>query len=197
MKIQTYKFPHSSFLSVEKDLDLIVSKLTKNKRLQKLLYYTTPDCLEQPDLTREQVLDLFGKNIRIVPRIQIDPDIKNYITITINDFFPNENNPEFRDNKIYFDIVCHLDNWLLRDFQLRPYRIAAEIDSMFANNHLTGIGELHFLGAKIDIFDEELGAMALSYAAIHGGEDKYKMPNPIDEEAFIDHFNQTFNDNDE
>jgi hypothetical protein len=35
----------------------------------------------------------------------------------------------------------------MRDFQLRPYRIAAELDSMFSDRHLTGIGTLQFLGA--------------------------------------------------
>ena len=36
----------------------------------------------------------------------------------------------------------------MNDFQLRPYRIAAELDTMFNNKHLTGIGTLKFLGAN-------------------------------------------------
>jgi hypothetical protein len=31
---------------------------------------------------------------------------------------------------------------------LRPYMIAAEIDSMLDGKHLTGIGDLQFLGAN-------------------------------------------------
>jgi hypothetical protein len=31
---------------------------------------------------------------------------------------------------------------------LRPYRIAAEIDTMFEDKHLTGIGKLNFLSAN-------------------------------------------------
>jgi hypothetical protein len=30
----------------------------------------------------------------------------------------------------------------MKDFQLRPFRIAAELDSMFNDKHLTGIGTL-------------------------------------------------------
>ena len=197
MKIENYQFPKSSFLSVEKDLNLIVSMMLKNDRLQKLLYYTTPDCLKRPNLTEEQKLSLFGNQIRIIPKIEVEPTEKNYITIVLNDFTPNDTNPEFRDNKIYFDIVCHLDNWALQDFQLRPFRIAAEIDSMFNGKHLTGIGELQFVGAKLDIFDEKLGGMALSYNAIHGGEDKHKMPNPADEASFIEDFNKLYNEDEE
>jgi hypothetical protein len=51
MKLKTYEFPHSSFLSVEKDLDIITSNFMKNERLKKLLYYTTPDALDRPNLS--------------------------------------------------------------------------------------------------------------------------------------------------
>jgi hypothetical protein len=36
----------------------------------------------------------------------------------------------------------------MKDFELRPYKIAAELDSMFDRKHLTGIGELQFVGAN-------------------------------------------------
>ena len=41
MKIVNYENPHSSFLSVEKDMEIIVNKILKNERLKRLLYYTT------------------------------------------------------------------------------------------------------------------------------------------------------------
>jgi len=37
---------------------------------------------------------------------------------------------------------------MLKDSQLRPYKIAAELDTMFNGKLLTGIGELNFLGAN-------------------------------------------------
>jgi hypothetical protein len=140
--------PQSSFLSMEKDMGLITNMVLKNPRLKKLLYYTTPDCLSRPALTEDQALDLFGKNIKIIPKIYIDNSVLNYIIVSFDGFTPNATNPEFRDNIIEFDIVCHFDQWKLKDFQLRPYRIAAEIDSMFNDKHLTGIGTLKFLGAN-------------------------------------------------
>jgi hypothetical protein len=57
-------------------------------------------------------------------------------------------NPEFRDNTITFDIVCHFDQWSLGNFALIPYKIAAEIDSMLNRKRLTGIGQIEFLGAN-------------------------------------------------
>ena len=173
MRIEGNLQPKSSFLSMEKDASLISNMLLRNERLKKLLYYTTPDCLDKKILTEDQSLELFGKNIKLVPKLYVDNSVLNYMT-----------NPKFRDNVIEFDIICHFDQWQLKDFQLRPYRIAAEIDSMFDEKHLSGIGHLHFLGANQIILTDEYAGLCLMYQAIHGGEDKTKMLNPNDEKQF-------------
>ena len=193
MKIVNYQFPKSAFLSVEKDLEIITNMMFKNDRLKKLLYYTTKDPLDKPNLNEEQTLALFGKNIRIVPKLEIDDKALNYIIIDMDNFTPNGENPEFRDNIISFDIFCHFDQWHLKDFQLRPFKIAAEIDSMFNDKHLTGIGKLQFLGGNKIVLNDEIAGFSLNYMAIHGGEDKKKMPNPADEEQFIKDFDKLFN----
>lgn len=193
MKIEKYQYPHSSFLSVEKDAAIIVEWLMKNKRLQKMLWYQSEDCLEQDPLTPEQVGQLFGDYIRIVPKIQIDSEVKTYIVIVFDNFVPNDINPQFRDNTIRFDIVCHFDTWQLKDFELRPFKIAAEIDSMFNNKRLTGIGTLQFAGAKRIVLNNKFAGISLFYDAIHGGEDNFGQPNPANEEQFREDFNELFN----
>ena len=193
MKKIVYSYPKSSFLSAEKDMGLIVNMIMKNERLKKMLHYTTRDCLNKPNLTADETYELFGKNIKIVPKLYVDGSVLNYIIISFDNFTPNATNPEFRDNIIEFDIVCHFDQWHMKDFELRPYKIAAELDSMFNNKHLTGIGELHFLGANKTILTDEYAAFCLMYEAIHGEEDKQKMPNPMDEEEFEENFDALFN----
>lgn len=189
MRIENYHKPQSSFLSVEKDMALIVQKLCANERLKKLLYYTTSDALDKPKLTEDQTLDLFGKNIKIVPKFYVE-EVLNYLVIRYDDFSVNTLNPEFRDNIIEFDIVCHYDQWQLKDFELRPYRIAAEIDSMLDKKHLTGIGKLDFFAANQIIINDEFAGICLMYTAIHGGEDKQPMPNPQDQKQFEEDFKQ-------
>ena len=193
MKRITYSYPKSSFLSVEKDMSIIVDSILKNSRLKKMLYYTTRDCLTQQDLTEEQSLELFGKNIKIVPKLSVDGTVLNYIIISFDNFSENTTNPEFRDNIIEFDIICQFDQWHMKDFELRPYKIAAELDSMFNNKHLTGIGELKFVGANQMILNDTYAGVCVFYQAIHGEEDKQKMPNPNDEEEFVANFNEMFN----
>lgn len=194
MKVTNYRFPKSSFLSIEKDLEIITQAMMKNQRFKKLLYYTTEDALNQKELTAQESLELFKKNIKIVPKLHIDGSVLSYVIINFDNFTPNTENPEFRDNIIVFDIVCHFDQWQLQDFQLRPYKIAAEIDTMFEGQHLTGIGTLNFLGANQLILNDEFAGLSLMYSAIHGEEDKKGMLNPDDDIAFIKDFNETFNE---
>ena len=193
MKIESYKYPKSAFLSTEKDMGIIVNMIMKNDRLKKMLYYTTRDCMSKPNLTEDETLSLFGKQIKIVPKLYVDGSVLNYIIISFDNFTSNSTNPEFRDNIIEFDIVCHFDQWQMKDFELRPYKIAAEIDSMFNDKHLTGIGKLEFLGGNQMILTDEFAGICLMYQAIHGEEDKQKMPNPRDEEEFIKNFDAMFN----
>lgn len=194
MKIQTYTYPESSFLSLEKDMGIIVDMIMKNNRLKKMLYYTTKDCMNKPDLTEDETISLFGKQIKTVPKLFVDGSVLNYIIVSFDNFISNNTNPEFRDNIIEFDIICHFDQWQLQDFELRPYRIAAEIDSMFNNKRLTGIGKTEFLGANQMILTDEYAGLCLMYRAVHGEEDKQTMPNPKNEEEFIKNFDAMFND---
>ena len=195
MKVETYTFPKSSFLSVEKDMELLVNLFLKNDRLKKLIYYDTPNALKQPDVPQNKALEMFGKQIKIVPKLKVDKPEFCYIIISFDNFTQNMTNPEFRDNIISFDIVCHFDQWNLKNFQLRPYKIAAEIDSMFNNKRLTGIGKIEFLGANQIVLSDEFAGLTLMYQTIHGykGEDSYDASKPGEQEDIEINWDQVFN----
>ena len=172
MKTDIYEINTSSFQSVEKDFELIVSKMLKNETLKKLLFYQSADCLQKPDLTQLETIGLINRNIRLIPKLDVDPDAMSYIIITLDNFLPNQENPDFRDNIISFDILCHFDTWGLGDYKLRPYKILGELDGMFNNKHLTGIGTLNFISANQLLLSDDLGGFTLMYRAVHGDEDK-------------------------
>ena len=194
MKKATYQFPKSSFISIEKDMGTIVDMMLKNNRLKKLLYYNLENCLFQENLTEDQSLELIEDGyIRMVPKLYVDKDVLNYIIISFDNFTPNMTNPEFRDNIISFDIICHFNQWQMPNFQLRPYKIAAEIDTLFNNRHLSGIGELQFLGANQILINDEFGGISLMYSAVHGEDDKINSPNELDQEDMDSNFDEIFN----
>ena len=58
--------PKSSFLSNEKDMNIIISKMLKNERFKRLLYYTSKDALDKQNLTEDQSLELLNKNIKLI-----------------------------------------------------------------------------------------------------------------------------------
>ena len=89
MKIDGVKIPKSSFLSIEKDMGIIVDRICDNERLKRLLYYTTPDAMEKPNLTDDQMYELFKKNIRIVPKLKVDNSVLNYLVIKFDNFITN------------------------------------------------------------------------------------------------------------
>lgn len=193
MKIETYKEPKSSFLSVEKDLEVICDKIVSNKRLQKLLCNQDKNCISPgipSPFDEGGKIDLVAKGypdkdhggislymidngyLKIVPKLYVDEEAKSYIVISFDNFVPNATNPAFRDNVIEFDIICHFANWQLDGFDLRPFKIAAEIDSMFNNTHLSGIGTLEFLASTQTVLNENLAGIVLLYSAVHGEDDK-------------------------
>lgn len=190
----TYQYPKSSFISIEKDMGMIIDMMLKNNRLKKLLYYTTKDCLNKPNLTKEQDAQLVSERyIRMIPKVYIDKDVLNYIIISFDNFTPNMTNPYYRDNVISFDIICHMDQWELGDFQLRPYKIAAEIDTLFNNKHLSGIGTLEFLGASQIILNDEFAGITLMYSAVHADDDQKNSPNAKDQKDMDANFDAIFN----
>lgn len=195
MKIETYKTPKSSFLAVEKDLSLIVDRMMKNERLKKLIYYSVPNALEQPSVPQEEAIKMLNSQIKIVPKVYIDKPEFCYVLISCSSFIENFTNPEFRNNTIVFTILCHFDQWNLGNFKLRPYAIAAELDSMFNNKHLTGIGEIKFVQANEINENDEFGGFEIIYQTIHAydGEDSKHPLNPIEKADIIKNFDKVFN----
>lgn len=177
----------SSFLSCEHDTETILRKLFVESKpycdeLKRLLVINTKDCLDNlnnevynnkiKEMTVGKLID--EGYIKIIPKIRFpeNEEIKSYIIISYDNFTPNENNPQFRDCMVHFDILCHTDYWNIGDYRLRPLKIAGYIDGILNNTKLSGIGTFQFAGCNELILNEELSGYSLMYAAIHGSDDK-------------------------
>lgn len=179
MKKNTYEYPKSSLLGMPKDAALIMDRILSNQNVLKLINYNDRDWQNKPDVTGTDLKEMFAsKQISSVPKIKIDKPDKTYIRLIYGNVVRNATNPEYRDNTFGIDIICHYDNWDLGDFELRPYRIAGEIDAMLDGTHLSGIGELAFVSAVPYVYDEEFAGVTLTYLAIRGNEDRV---NPFNE----------------
>ena len=176
---------HSSFLSCEKDAELIIRKLFVDSRpysdyLKRLLLINTNDCLT--DMTNQAYIDLIKntsvqdlkdkKYIRFSPKVEMDEheEAKSYILITFDNFTPNRHNGYYRDCIVEIDIFCHTEYWDIGNFRQRPLKIAGYIDGILNNAKLSGIGTLQFAGANELILDENLAGYCLMYTATHGSK---------------------------
>lgn len=177
MFIDNTKPANSSFLSLAKDTSLIIDKILSNKKLLKLIYYSTRDIEKQPDLQPEQIKSLFEKGqITNIPSLDIDKEKLTYVLIGFDNFVQNAENTYYKNCVLTVKILCHFSDWDLNNFELRPYRIAGELDAMLNQARLTGIGKLYFLSADQNVYDSEYGGVTLKYLVIHGHEDEV---NPL------------------
>lgn len=188
MKVERFKAPTSRFLSVDKDINQICEMFLNNDRLCRLLYRTDSRPLDATNLTELEKVELLSKKyIRTMPKVTVDDKTLNYIIISFDNFLPS-GNPEFRNNDIVIDIICHYDQWMIQDGLLRPYRIAGEIDSMLNGGRFSGIGTLSFSKASQLMVNGEYGGIGLEYSATHGEDDKKTFANPNDEIKFLEDF---------
>ena len=176
----------SSFLSCEKDFEEILRKLFIENRphsdeLKRLLVINTKDCLD--DKTNTAYLEKLKAMsiarlredgyIKLEPKISIPEheEVKSYILISFDNFFPNAKNPQFRDCTVTFDILCHTDYWDIGNYRLRPLKIAGYIDGILNNARLSGIGTFQFAGCNELVLDQIFSGYTLMYKAIHGSDD--------------------------
>jgi len=189
MKKDVIELPNlkSSFLSIEKDTERILTKLffenqIENRQLLRLLVIPTKDCLS--DMTNPEYKEKIANTtlatlfrdgyIKLAPKIAMPEQeiIKSYIIISFDNFSTNTENPQYRDCTIHFDIICHTDYWTMDNYQIRPLKIAGYIDGILNNAKLTGIGTLNFIGCNELVLDEVLSGYTLSYRAVHGNDDR-------------------------
>jgi hypothetical protein len=178
---------NSSFLSCEKDIELILRRLFVESRpysdeLKRLLVISAKDCLDNTTNTQYQeklkemtVAKMVEDGyIRLEPKLRFPEheQVKSYIIVSFDNFTMNTTNPQFRDCTVSFDIICHTDYWDIGNYRLRPLKICGYIDGLLNNTKLTGIGQFNFLGCNELILNEDLAGYTLMYQAVHGTDDQ-------------------------
>lgn len=154
----------ASFSDIGQNLHIIARRLLTNENLLKLLVHTDKNALSTP-LTDEQREKAFGDQIRIIPVINKDEHIKNYIIIQFGGFSPagKETSDMYKQYFLSFDVVCNIDNWMLNDYTPRPYKIMAEIDKEIGESKMQSLGPVEFVTADNLVINEELSGFTLVY----------------------------------
>jgi len=114
-------------------INVVLDEIFNDQDLCKFLYYNQPNPLDQNTIT--DTTSLLLQNIFPMPK---DPDAKeekkSYLNIYFYNAKPFENNSGFKKTYLCFDIICHLDIWMIND-GLRPIKICSKIDRIFNNKY--------------------------------------------------------------
>ena len=184
MKRDLIKPLYSSFLSCEKDTETILKKLfiedkQHARELKRLLITNTKDCLNQnkEEYNKEieqynikKLMDDGYVQLQSKVRLGEHEQVKSYIIIRFDNFFPNFNE-EFRDCTLSFDVISNTDFAQVGNYGQRPLMMCGYIDGMLNKQKLSGIGVLNFLSCDELVLGDYFQGYRLSYQATHGTDD--------------------------
>ena len=141
----------------------ILNKIVNNQRICRLLKYQVRDPFSEA-LEDVDGIELLNKQILAVPKVfDSSTEKMSYIVAVFDNFVVNQFNPDFKISTVRFDIACPYDEWLLDENSLRPYLIMQEIDNMFNQGKLAGIGNLQFHRADMLTLTPQLGGFSMEY----------------------------------
>ena len=141
----------------------ILNKLVNNQKICRLLKYQVRDPFSD---NYEDVdgVDLLNRQILAVPKVfDASTEKMSYIVAVFDNFVVNQFNPEFKISTVRFDVACPYDEWVLDENSLRPYLIMQEIDNMFNQAKLSGIGNLQFHRADMLTLSPHIGGFSMEY----------------------------------
>ena len=150
------------FAVMGENLFKIADRLIHNQKICRLLKYqdTDPFSDKYEDVNGA---DLLHKQIVIVPKIPEEGIECSFIIAVFDNFTINPANPDFKVTRIRFDIVCPYSEWVIDADSLRPYLIMQEIDALFNQAKLSGIGNLQFSHATPLVLSPQLGGYSMYY----------------------------------
>ena len=142
----------------------IANKLMSNQEICRLLKYQVRDPLDKKKYPDIDGADLINKQILIVPKVFDDDTEKtSYVIALFDNFVVTMGNTEFKIATIRFDIACPYEEWLLDNHTLRPYAIMEEIDKMFNDSKMPGIGKVQFYSANPLTLTPWIGGYSMYY----------------------------------
>ena len=141
----------------------ILNKLVNNQKICRLLKYQARDPFSDKYEDVDGV-DLLNRQILAVPKVfDASTEKMSYIVAVFDNFVVNQFNPEFKISTVRFDVACPYDEWVLDENSLRPYLIMQEIDNMFNQAKLSGIGNLQFHRADMLTLSPQIGGFSMEY----------------------------------
>ncbi len=152
------------------NINKILEKLVSSQDLCKYLYYDSDNPIAESDIDDPSSSLLYKKIFPYPTSTEIFKDAdgkviaKSVINVLFDDFRMGSQNTKFKYGKLIFVILCHTSLWRLQATgQLRPYCILNEIDEMFSEQRVIGIGKGEFESCSLTWSDQNYSGYKLVY----------------------------------
>jgi hypothetical protein len=152
---------------IGENLHRIINRLMANNDLVNLLYYTDKDPLNQKPLSEDQKKkEVLEKLIKIVPRVGPKETAHSLIAIRVARGSKNIENNEFRNISIVFDVFVPLTQWIIKDENLRPFKILGEIEKSLNGKTINGLGKMTGGDFDLNFLTEEVCCYTQEYSIV-------------------------------
>lgn len=152
---------------IGENLHRIINRLMANNDLVNLLYYTDKDPLNQKPLSEDQKKkEVFEKLIKIVPRVGPKETAHSLIAVRVARGSKNMENNEFRNISIVFDVFVPLTQWIIKDENLRPFKILGEIEKSLNGKTINGLGKMTGGDFDLNFLTEEVCCYTQEYSIV-------------------------------
>lgn len=149
-------------------LQRIVKRLFANQNLIKLLYYTGKDPLSEPDLTEEELQEfIYEKLVKIVPRVGPYETAQSVLSMRVVRGRGIQENNEFRDIVIHFEVFVPMTQWFIKDSNLRPFAIMSELQKSLNNKIINGMGRMQGGDFSLNFLTDEMSCYEIEYRIIN------------------------------
>lgn len=146
------------------DLQKICSRLLANDNLVKLLYYEDTDPLSQNGLADNEKRKIFNDLLCIVPKIGVREDSKSVISIYVPSAFGLAGNLEYREITIAIDIFVPLNQWIIKDSNLRPFAIMGQIQEALNGKTINGLGKIKGGDFELVLLTDEMSTYRQTFS---------------------------------
>lgn len=137
------------FNDLGQKMNKVIELLLNSQNLCKLLYYNDKTPLSNPDISDTSTLML--SNIFPVPKYTgAQEDKSSRVSVYFRDFKIYEDNIGFVEPKLCFDVMSHLDCWMI-DSNIRPFLVMNEIDKIFNNTYIKQISTRYIIRTFVDL----------------------------------------------
>lgn len=148
------------------NLQKIMKRLLANQELLRLLSYTDKDPLNKnkADISSSDAyLDGESGVVRIIPIIDSKEDSTSILTLRVLEGVPSSENSEFLDIYFAIELFVPIQQWIIKDTNLRPYALMGEVQRSLEGKKINGLGKIKGSGFSVNFFTEEISAFLMSF----------------------------------